>query len=203
MAKLVGVAVAALLLFAWPDPGAAQEKGTASVRLAMARAMCTTGPCAPAYNFRTGFVQFKKQKQPRPLTRREVGVLRLDGVSSTGPPLPTVLDGVVSARVNFATTDPDADCADTGADLTQVVATSTMNCRTKGPTSSSCRGKLVLSPGVFSDPNCTDVQVFLSDIVVEIFENGGVGDDTKKIARNGALVIGKTPDCNSGGSGCP
>jgi len=203
MAKLCGVAVGALLLFLWAGPVTAQERGTSTVRLAMATAMCTTGPCAPAFNFRGGFTAFKKPRQPKLLTRREIGVMRLDGVSSSGPPLPTSLDGVVTARVVFSSTDPDSDCGDTGSDSVQTIATSSLKCRQKGPSSTSCRGTLVLGGAVFNDPDCTDVRVFLTDVVTEVYEDGGVGDDSKKIAQNGALMTGKTPDCNSGGPGCP
>ncbi len=203
MAKLFGVAASVLMLCCAVDPMLAQQKGTATSRLRMARAMCTTGPCNPNFNFRSGSAQFKRLKQPKPMTDREIGRLRLDGVSSSGPALPASLDGVVTARVNYDTTDPDADCASVGADTTKVIATSSLSCKQKGATAVSCRGDMVLSTGVLDDPDCTDVQLFVTDVVVEVFEDGGVGDDTKKIAQNGALVTGKTPDCNSGGSGCP
>ena len=162
-----------------------------------------TGPCNPAYDFRAGSAQFKRLKQPRPLTRREIGKLRLDGVSFTGPGLPSTLDGVVTARVNYDGVDPDSDCASVGGDSTFVVATSSLACSQGGSTTTSCRGDMVLSSGFLDDPNCTDVQVYISDIVVEVFEDGGAGVNTQKIARNGALLTGKTPDCDSGGAGCP
>ncbi len=203
MAKLFGVAAAVLLVFSWAEPTFAQEKGTATSRLRMARAMCTTGPCNPSFNFRSGSAQFKRLKQPKPMTDREIGRLRLDGVSSSGPALPASLDGVVTARVNYDTTDPDSDCASVGSDTTQVIATSSLSCRQKGAFAVSCRGDMVLANGVLDDPDCTDVQLFISEVVVEVYEDGGVGDDVQKIAQNGALVVGKTPDCDSGGSGCP
>lgn len=203
MAKLLGVAVGIVLLATWGQPASAQLRGTASVRVPMVRAMCSTGPCAAAYNFRVGAAHFKRLRQPKALSRREVGLLRVDGVSTAGPPLPLNLDGVVSARVNYALTDPDGDCAAVGSDTTEVIATSSLNCLQKGVTTTSCRGRIILANGVLDDPNCTDVQVFLSNIAVAVFEKDGVGDDTKLIARNGALVTGKTPDCNSGGAGCP
>lgn len=203
MAKLFGVAAAVLALVCWVEPTFAQTKGTATSRLRMARAMCTTGPCNPFFNFRAGSSQFKRLKQPKPLSRREIGKMRLDGLFSSGPALPASLDGVVTARLNYDAADPDADCAAAGSDTVQVIATSSLSCRQKGVTTASCRGDIVLSNGVLDDPDCTDVQLFITDVVVEVFEDGGVGDDTKKIAQNGALVVGKTPDCNSGGAGCP
>ncbi len=203
MAKLFGVAVAFLMLVYAADPAPAQTKGTGASRVRLARAMCTTGPCNPSFNFRGGSVLFRRLKQPKPMANREIGRIRLDGVSSSGPPLPASLDGVVTARVNFDATDPDVDCASVGGDTTQVIATSSLSCKQKGATSVSCRGDMVLSNGVLDDPDCTDVQLYVTEVVVEVYEDGGAGTDTKKIAQNGALVTGKTPDCDSGGSGCP
>lgn len=203
MMKLLGAAAAALLFLASAEPGLAQGKGTATARVRMARAMCTTGPCNPSYNFRSGSAQFQRLKQPRPLTDRDIGRLRLDGISSSGPPLPASLDGVVTALVSYDNVDPDADCAATGSQGTQVIGTSSLSCQSGGPTTTSCRGDIVLSNGVLDDPDCTDVQLYVTNILVEIYEDGGVGDDTRRIAQNGALMTGKTPDCNSGGAGCP
>ncbi len=203
MAKLLGVAAAVLMLFCAVDPVAAQTKGTASSRLRMARAICTTGPCNPSFNFRSGSAKFGRLKQPKPMTDREIGKLRLEGVFTSGPPLPASLDGVVTARVNYDGTDPDGDCAATGSDSTVVIATSSLSCNQGGPTTTSCRGDIVLASGILDDPNCTDVQLFVTDVLVEVYEDGFAGVDTKRIAQNGALVTGKTPDCNSGGSGCP
>lgn len=203
MIKLLGVATAALVVFAWSGTAEAQNKGTATARMRMARAMCTTGPCNPAFNFRAGSVQFKRLKQPKPMTKRDYGRLRLDGISSSGPPLPASLDGVVTARVNYDGVDPDTDCAFTGDDGVQVIGTSSLSCTSGGPGTTSCRGDIVLPAGFLDTDDCTDVQVFITDVVVEVFEDGGVGDDSQKIAQNGALMTGATPDCNSGGAGCP
>lgn len=203
MRKILSLLLGAVVVLA-AQSSYAQGKGTATARLRMARAMCATGPCNPLFNFRAGSAQFKRLKQPKPLTRRSVGRIRLDGVTRTSPGgLPTLLDGVVTARVNFDPIDPDGDCAAVGSDTTQVIATSSMSCSQKGAAAVSCRGDIVLSAGTLDDPDCTDVQQYFSDVVVEVYEDGGTGDDTKKIARNGILMTGKTPDCESGGAGCP
>ncbi len=203
MPKLPSFALGVVVLLA-VSPAFGQSKGTATVRVRMARAICTTGPCNPFFNFRAGSAQFKRMKQSKVLTRRSVGRLRLDGVSSTAPSgLPTSLDGLVTARVNYAPVDPDSDCAAVGSDSTFPIATSSLSCRQRGATTVSCRGDIVLEAGVLDDPDCTDVQQTFSDVVVEVFEDGGVGDDSKKIAQDGILMTGKTPDCDSGGSGCP
>lgn len=203
MARLIGVALGVILFCAVGEPAAAQQRGTAGSRMAMARAMCTTGPCAPQYNFRAGWVQFKRLRQPRLLGRRDIGALRLDRVWTSGPPLPTALDAQMTARVNYAMVDPNANCPEVGSDVTDVVATSTMYCQQSGPTWTSCRGRLILKSDIMNDPNCTDVQIHMSELAIEVFEFGGAGVDSKRIARNGALVTGRTPDCDSGGSGCP
>ena len=203
MKNLLGVVFGAALVFVLAEPATAQIKGTPASRYRMAIAMCTTGPCNPSYNFKGGTILFKKIRQPKPLTRREIGRIRVDGVSSTGPPLPTSLDGVVTARVNYGPMDPDGDCAGIGTDTTQVVATSSMFCTQKSATSTSCRGEVVVVPGILDDINCTDTQLYLSEILVEVYEDGGVGNDAQKIAQNGILATGKSPDCNSGGQGCP
>ncbi len=203
MLNLLRVAVGAVLVLVIAGPVSAQLKGTATSRVRMVRAICTTGPCAPAFNFRTGSTQIKKLRQPKPMTDRDIGRMRLDGVSTTGPSLPASLDGQITARVNYDTVDPDSDCVAVGTDVTQVIATSSLSCTQKGSTTTSCRGDVVLVSGVLDDPDCTDVQVFISDLLVEVFEDGGVGDDAQKLAQNGILGIGKTPDCDSGGAGCP
>lgn len=203
MARLISVALGAVVILASGNPAVAQLRGSSGARLPMARAMCTTGPCAPMFNFQTGRAQFKRLRQPNVLARRDIGIVRLDRLWTSGPPLPTELDGLLRARVAYANVDPDGNCPEIGSVVTQTIATSSMRCQQAGPTRSNCRGRLVLNPTVISNPNCTDVHVAISEMTIEVFEAGGVGDDTKLIARNGALVTGKTPDCNSGGAGCP
>lgn len=198
------LAVAAALAFALGFVGAveAQTKGTASSRVRFARAMCTTGPCNPSFNFRGGSAQLKRTKQPKPLVNRKFGRMRLDGVTSSGPPLPASLDGVLTGRVIFGS-DPDTDCAAAGTDMTLPIGTSSMSCSPGGVGAVKCRGDLVFLSGILDDPNCTDVQVYMQDLVVEIYEDNQVGVETSRIAESGAVILGRTPDCNSGGAGCP
>jgi len=195
---------AAALLLALGLAGAAdaQTQGTAASRLRFARAMCTTGPCNPFFNFRSGSSQIKRALQPKPITNRKFGRMRLDGVTSIGPPLPASLDGVVSGRVIYGS-DPDLDCSAAGSDSTQVIGTSSLSCSAGGLGAVKCRGDLVFNAGFLDDPNCTDVQVYVQDLVVEVYEDGGVGVDANRLAQSGALILGRTPGCNSGGAGCP
>lgn len=201
MAKLLA-AVVLLLAVGLADSSQAQTKGTATSRMRFVRAMCTTGPCDPSFNFRAGSVQIKRAKQPKPLTNRKFGRMRLDGVTSVGPPLPASLDGVLTGRVVYDT-DPDTDCSVAGTESTQVIGTSSLTCTPGGVGAVKCRGDLVFSAGVLDDPSCTDVQVYVQDLVAEVYEDGAVGVDANRVAQGGALVLGRTPDCNSGGPGCP
>jgi hypothetical protein len=195
-------AVAALLALGLAATADAQTKGTAVSRLRFARAICTTGPCNPFFNFRAGSIQIKRAKQPRPLTDRIFGRMRVDGLTSSGPPLPASLDGVVTARLIYDT-DPDSDCVAAGTDTVQAIGTSSLNCTPGGLGAVQCRGDIVFNAGVLDDPNCTDVQVYAQDMTFDVYEDGGVGVDASRIARGGAVILGQTPDCNSGGSGCP
>ncbi len=201
MRKLLA-AVALLLVAGLSGAAEAQINGTASSRVRFARAMCTTGPCNPSFNFRSGSAQVKRARQPKPITNRKFGRMRLDGVTSSGPPLPASLDGVVSGRVIYDV-DPDTDCALASTESTQVIGTSSMTCQPSGLGAVKCRGDLVFVAGFLDDPNCTDVQVYVQDLSMEVYEDGGVGVDGSRLAQNGALVLGNTPDCNSGGAGCP
>jgi len=195
-------AIAVLLALGLAGTADAQTKGTAVSRLRFARAICTTGPCNPFFNFRAGSIQVKRAKQPRPLTDRIFGRMRIDGLTSVGPPLPASLDGVVTGRLIYGS-DPDTDCAAAGSDTVQVIGTSSLSCSPGGLGAVKCRGDMVLNSGVLDDPNCTDVQVYAQDMVFEVYEDGGAGMDASRIASSGALILGRTPDCNSGGSGCP
>ena len=55
----------------------------------------------------------------------------------------------------------------------------------------------------FTDPECSDVAQVIQNIDVEIFEGGFVGVPTRKIATAGMNILGRSPDCASGGAGCP
>ncbi len=178
----------------------AQEVATSKTRVRMVRAFCTTGPCNPNINFESGAALINKMKQPRPLSKRKIGKIRLQKVQSA-PPLPGALEAQVTARFVYDTVDPDGDCPDLGEDSVQTLATSSLFCKSGGVTA-TCGGDLLAPIGLF-DTRCTDVRVTILDIDVEVFEFGMVGTDTAKVATQGISIVGRTPDCSSGGSGCP
>jgi len=200
MRTLFGVA---FLFAAWGlsvAPAAqAQEVATASTRVRMVRAFCTTGPCAPSLNFTSGAALLRRIKQPKPLSKRKIGRLHLNGV--TAPLLPGALEARMTARFVWDTVDPDGDCPDLGSDSTQVLATSSMFCKPSG-LAANCGGDLLAPVGLF-DPRCTDVRLTLLDLNVEVYEFGNVGVETSRVAVPGLTIVGRSPDCSSGGSGCP
>jgi hypothetical protein len=177
----------------------AQEVATAKTRVRMVRAFCTTGPCNPAISFSSGGANITRLKQPKPLSKRKIGKIRLRGVQST--PLPNALDAILTARFVYDTVDPDGDCPDLGSDSVQTLATSSMFCRQQIDVA-TCGGDLLVPLGLF-DPRCTDVRVTLLDLDLDVYEFGMVGTDSARVATQGVSIVGREPDCSSGGSGCP
>ena len=177
----------------------AQEVATAKTRVRMVRAFCTTGPCNPGVTFESGSAHINRLKQPKPVSKRKIGRVRLLGVSSA--PLPSALEAEVTARMIYDTVDPDGDCPDLGSDSVEILATSSMFCQQK-PGNATCGGDL-LTPIGFVDPRCTDVRVTMHDLKIEVYEFGMVGTETARVATQGVSLVGKLPDCSSGGSGCP
>ncbi len=177
----------------------AQEVATAKTRVRMIRAFCTTGPCDPGVHFESGSAHVNRFKQPKPLAKRKIGRIRLLGVQSGV--LPSSLEAIVTARLIWDTVDPDSDCPDAGADSVETIATSSMFCKQQVDRA-TCGGDLLVPVGLI-DPRCTDVRVTMQDLDFEVFEFGMVGTDTAKVATQGISLVGRTPDCSSGGSGCP
>ena len=65
-----------------------------------------------------------------------------------------------------------------------------------------CRGDLHVT--AVTSPQCVDVDVIVENITVEVYESGFVSDPTRRIALDGLVRGGQSPDCNSGGvGGCP
>ncbi len=199
MKKLVGAAILGLMGAFLVSPADAQEVATQKTRVRFVRAFCSTGPCTPAIDFEFGGGHINRMIFPKPLSKRKIGKLRLRGVMST--PLPSSLEAQVTARFVYDTVDPDGDCPDLGSDVVQVLATSSMFCKQQIDRA-TCGGDLLTPVGLF-DTRCTDVRVTLHDLDFEIYEFGMVGVLTSKIATQGVSVVGKTPDCSSGGFGCP
>jgi hypothetical protein len=198
MKTIIGISAfaAALLVF---SSASAQEVASAKTRVRMVRAFCSTGPCVPAVDFESGSAHVNRLKQPKPLAKRKIGRVRLLGVQST--PLPNALEAVLTARFVYDTVDPDSDCPDLGSDSVQTLATSSMFCKPQLDRA-GCGGDLLTPIGLF-DPRCTDVRVTLLDPKIAIYQFGMAGTSAALIATDGISIVGREPDCSSGGSGCP
>jgi hypothetical protein len=200
---------AAALVLAVLSTGAAQAqiKGTTAARLRLVRAQCTTGPCAPQFDFRRGDVQLRKVKNPKPVGDRRFGRVSIIGLDAGLNPLPQTVDVQVSGRQTFDN-DPDSDCVLANTTVTGIFGTSSANCNVSAFNLGRCRGDLfftAIPPFVspFLAPQCSDVRRTIEDISIEIYEGGFAGDPAHLIATTGIMILGKSPDCNSGGSGCP
>jgi hypothetical protein len=195
MKKLLAAAL--ILGFIGATQAEAQEIATGKSRWRMVRAMCTTGPCDPFLNFSSGAYQLNRLRQPKPLSKRKIGKVRLRGVT----PPPNALEAEMTARFLWDTVDPDGDCPNLGDDVVQTLATSSMACNSNG-FSATCAGELLTPIGLI-DPRCTDVNLILQNINLEVYEFAGVGVDEKRLSVPGIALVGRLPDCSSGGSGCP
>jgi hypothetical protein len=197
MNRVLGVAAAALLLLG-AQATSAQTKNSASTRFRLVRAQCTTGPCHPFLTFIRGSGKINNVKQPKPVGDRFFGKIRITGVTSASL---NQLDAEVEGRRIYGA-DPDNDCALANTETSGVFGTSTMICRGNVFTNESrCSGKLFFDQ--LTPPGCSDVPVHTEEIRVNVYQEGFAGVQTRLIATNGAFSLGKTPDCNSGGSGCP
>lgn len=200
MKKLLGAAVAVALVCG-VGAAEAQTRGTATSRLRMVRAQCTTGPCDPFFNFQGGATLIKRAKQPKLVSNRKFGNIRINTLHRLGgEPIPPFLDAQISGTI-FYGQDLNAPCALANTVVSGPFATSTMTCTVGGDGSAQCRGNLFFID--FTDPECSDVTQTIQDIDIEIFEGGYVGVPERKIAKYGMAILGKAPDCASGGSGCP
>jgi hypothetical protein len=200
MKKLLGAALAAVVLVC-AGSAFGQTRNTATSRLRMARAYCTTGPCDPFYTFAGGSTLIRRAKQPKLVTNRKFGKLRINSLQALGPPpLPATLDAQVSGTI-FYGPDLNAVCPLANTVVTGPFATSTMNCVVGAAGDATCSGNLFFIN--FTPPACSDVSQNIQNIDVGIYEGGFVGVPTRRIATFGMNILGRTPDCASGGAGCP
>ncbi len=186
------------------DGAAAQEVATAKTRVRMVQAYCTTGPCDTNFTFQSGSALVNRLKQPKPYSKRKIGRVRILGLEATTASviLPAALEAELQVRMIYDTVDPDGDCPDLGSDTVETLATSSMSCKPNSSGRATCGGDLLVPLGLF-DARCTDVRVFMHDFDIDVYEFGGVGVDTARVATQGLSVFGVEPDCSSGGSGCP
>ncbi|MEO8604002.1 MAG: hypothetical protein ABI629_15610 [bacterium] len=167
----------------------------------MARAYCTTGPCDPFFTFQGGAALIKRVKQPKLVSNRKFGNIRVVSLQRLGSePIPSFLEARLSGTV-FYGPDHNAACALANTVVSGPFATSTMNCTVGAAGDANCKGNLFFIN--FTTPACSDVDQTIQDLELEVYEGGFVGVPERQIATFGMSVLGKSPDCASGGAGCP
>ncbi|MDX2170891.1 MAG: hypothetical protein SF182_27735 [Deltaproteobacteria bacterium] len=200
MKRAIGVAVALVLVGA-VSAADAQTRNTATSRMRLSRAYCTTGPCNPFFTFQGGSMLLKRGKQPKLVSNRKIGNIRLNSLTRLGgPALPAFLEARLSGTT-FYGADLNAACALANTSTSGPFATSTMNCVPSLAGTANCKGNLFFID--FTDPQCSDVSQNIQNLNVEVFEGGFVGVPERKIATFGVNILGKSPDCASGEAGCP
>lgn len=200
---LTAVAFGVLVCVCEP-PARAQTKGAGSYMARLVPAQCLSGGTPMSCNvsgitFGRGQVKLSNLKQSQLTVSTSIGSVGLQEVT----PAQERLDARLSAVLSYGP-DPDANCP---LAKTQVVATpwatSSMVCLPGFSLfTTGCRGELHLTS--LAPPECSDVDVIVEDFSVEVYESGFAGDSTRLIARDGQAIGGRSPDCDSGGSGgCP
>jgi hypothetical protein len=178
----------------------AQSSSTTASRIRLVRAQCTTGPCTPQFEFKRGDVQLRRVKNPKPVSDRRFGKVSLGGLDVGLGVFPAMMEAQVSGRQIWGP-DPDSDCPLANTESTGVFGTSLMTCALSAFNLGRCRGDLFFTS--LLDPRCSDVRRTIQDIAVGVYESGFAGDPNHLVATGGITILGKEPDCNSGGSGCP
>ena len=193
-----GLTAAALLLVTTAE---AQTRNTATSRFRMAQAYCTTGPCDPWFTFTGGATLIKRAKQPKLVSNRKLGNIRINALQRLGgPTIPPFLEAQLSGTI-FYGQDMNAACPLANTVVSGPFATSTMTCTVGAAGDANCKGNLFFID--FTDPECSDVAQTIQNLDIEVYEGGSVGVPEKKIATAGINILGKSPDCASGGAGCP
>lgn len=197
MGRALSVFAAATLLLG-VQSAVAQTKNSASTRFRLVQAQCTTGPCHPSLTFSRGSGKINNIKQPKPVGNTFFGKIKITGLNSAAL---DQLDAEIEGRRIYGA-DPDGDCPFANTESTGVFGTSTMRCRGNVFTNESrCTGKLFFD--ALTPPQCSDVPVHTENLRVNVYEEGFAGVQTRLIATNGLFSMGKSPDCDSGGAGCP
>jgi hypothetical protein len=192
------LAVGALLAVSASE---AQTRNTATSRLRMVQAYCTTGPCDPWYTFQGGAALIKRTKQPKLVSNRKLGGIYINTLHRLGaPPIPPFLEARLSGTIYYGP-DLNAACPLANTIVSGPFATSTMTCTVGAAGDGNCKGNLFFIN--FTDPECSDVSQNIQDLDIEVFEGGFVGVPERKIATAGINILDKSPDCASGGDGCP
>src|SRR5690606_31237383 len=99
MHKLFGVAAAAIMLFA-VSSAEAQTRNTATSRMRMVRAYCTTGHCNSLFSSQSGARRDQRVKRPMLVSNRKLGNVRCASLLGlAGRALPGCLEAHVSGTV--------------------------------------------------------------------------------------------------------
>jgi hypothetical protein len=196
VAVIFGVAVGVSL-----SPTFAQTRGTAGYIARLVPELCGALPCnVSGITFAGGEAHLSNLRQSNLVYNSKIGQIVLHNVI---PPPTGGLQAQITATLSYGA-DPNGDCPQANSQVTiSPWATSTLVC-TPPPFSfyAPCRGDLYVT--AVTPPQCTDVDVIVENITVEVYERGFVGDPTRRIARDGLVRGGLTPDCNSGSpGGCP
>ena len=193
-----GITAAAFLIATGAD---AQTRNTATSRFRLAQAYCTTGPCDPFFTFTGGAALIKRAKQPKLVSNRKLGNIRINALQRLGgPAIPPFLEAQLSGTIYYGQ-DLNAACPLANTVVSGPFATSTMTCTVGAAGDANCKGNLFFIN--FTDPECSDVSQTIQDLDIEVYEGTFVGTPTRKIATAGINILGKSPDCASGGAGCP
>jgi hypothetical protein len=201
MHKLLGGALAVAIILVVGTTATAQTKNTGSSRVRMVRAHCTTGPCDQFFTFQGGSTLIRRARQPKLVTNRKLGKVRLNALQALGgEPIPGSLDAQVVGTI-FYGQDLNAVCPLANTVVTGPFATSTMTCVLGAAGAANCSGTLFFID--FTLAACSDVSQAIQDLRIEVYEGGFVGTPERLIATSGINVLGRTPDCASGGTGCP
>jgi hypothetical protein len=200
MKKLLTAALAGTLVCS-ASIASAQLMNTRSSRFSLVRAHCTTGPCNPFFTFNGGRAVFTRAKQPKLVTNRKLGKVRINGLTRLGaPPIPPNLEAEVSGTI-FYGQDQNAICPLANTVVSGPFATSTMNCVLEASGSAVCAGQLFFTD--FYPAACSDVSQVIQDVTIDVYLGTMVGSTSALIAQAGINILGKSPDCASGGAGCP
>lgn len=177
----------------------ATSGGARRGKLPLIQAYCTTGPCDPRFTFMRGRMKTAKGRRPSLSPEKwNASQIRIDKLQ--GVEISPSLEARLSGTIVFGN-DPSASCPLANTVSSGPFATATMTCRTAGNGNGDCAGHpALINP---PPPACADVEHTIQNLEVEVYEGGFIGVEERRIASGGIQVLGKSPDCASGGAGCP
>jgi len=199
MRPLFVVVVCGVALGVCQSSAIAQTKGSGGYVARLVPEMCGSAPCnVSGISFTRGQIRLFKLKQSHLVYNTFIGRVALQQVV----PPQKGLQATISATLSYGP-DPNNTCPQANS---QVVvspwATSTLTCSPPAfGFDMPCLGELHLT--ALTPPACQGVAVIVDNLSAEVYETGFVGDPNHKIAGDGLAVGGLSPDCSSGGVGCP